>query len=128
MRVLDVMQEIRSGTIGQFQVQRDEIDAMVVEDGHGYACIFRGEYVEVLPENLCEGCAGGRLIIDDQNGRFMVGCVGSESRRHSVTCIAMRYNWSRKSREYMSLDRAALDTHITYSGHSLLGFFLSTWV
>ena len=33
MCALDVIQEVRSGTIGQFQVQRDEIDAVVVEDG-----------------------------------------------------------------------------------------------
>ena len=38
---------------------------MVVEDGQGYVCIFRSEYVKVLPENLCEGCAGSCLIVDD---------------------------------------------------------------
>ena len=79
MRALDVMQEVRSGTIRQFHVQRDEIDTVVVKDGHGYAGVLRGEYVEVLPENLREGRAGGRLIIDDQNCRFMVGCVEGES-------------------------------------------------
>ena len=62
---------------------------MVVEDGHGYASIFRGEYVEVLAEDLCEGRAGSGLIVDDQNGRFMIGYVGSGSRRHSVTCIVI---------------------------------------
>ena len=33
MRVFDVMQEIRSGAIGQFQIQRDEINAVVIENG-----------------------------------------------------------------------------------------------
>ncbi len=89
MRALDVMQEVRSGTIGQFQIQRDEIDAVVVEDGQGRVCVLRGENVEVLPEDLCEGCTRGGLIVDDQDGWFRVGDVGDESRRHRVTCISI---------------------------------------
>ena len=58
MRAFDVVQEVRSGTIGQFQVQRDEIDAVVVEDGQSCACILRDENVEVLLEDLCEGRTG----------------------------------------------------------------------
>ena len=77
MRALDVMQEIRSGTIRQFQVQRDEIDAVVIEDGQGCACILRSENVEVLPEDLCEGRARGGLIIDDQDCWFRVGVSGT---------------------------------------------------
>ena len=81
MRALDVMQEVRSRTIGQFQIQRDEIDAVVVENGQGCACIFRGENVEVLPEDLCEGRAGGGLIVDNQDCWFMVVCDrGRESK------------------------------------------------
>ena len=67
------MQEVRSRTIGQFQIQRDEIDAVIVEDGQSCACILRGENVEVLAEDLCEGRARGGLIIDDQDCWFMIG-------------------------------------------------------
>ena len=45
--------------------------------------------MEVLPEDLCEGRAGGGLIVDNQDCWSMVGCVGDESRRHSVTCISI---------------------------------------
>lgn len=89
MRALDVMQEVRSGTIRQFQIQRHEIDAVVVDDGQGCMCIFRREYVEVLLEDLCEGRARSTLIVDDQDGRPVVGSVGGENRRHAVTCIVM---------------------------------------
>ena len=73
---------------------------MVVEDGQGCSCILRGENVEVLPEDLCEGRAGGGLIVDNQDCRFMVVCVGDESRRHSGTCIVLSPFWSRKSCEW----------------------------
>ena len=87
MCALDVFQEVRAGTIGQFQIQRDEIDAMVAEDGQGCSCIVRGENVEVLPEDLCEGCARGSLIVDDEDGRFVVGRSRHEGREHSSSCM-----------------------------------------
>ena len=62
---------------------------MFVEDGQRCACILRGENVEVFPEDLFEGGARGSLVIDDQNGRFKVGCARDETRSHMVTCIAI---------------------------------------
>jgi hypothetical protein len=91
MSTLDVMQEIRSGTIGQFEIQCHEIDTVIVEDCQGCACIPCGKNVEVIPEDLREGRSGGCLIVDDQDCRSMVGCLGDESRRHTVTCIAISF-------------------------------------
>ena len=72
---------------GSCQVQRDEIDAVCVEDGEGCTCILRGENVEILSEDLCEGRARGGIIVDDQDCGFRVACIGDKSRRHSGTCI-----------------------------------------
>ena len=72
---------------------------MIVEDGQGCACIRRGENVEVLPEDLCEGCAGGDLIIDDQDSGFRVGNVRDESGRNTGTLYLYPLYWSMKSQE-----------------------------
>lgn len=58
MGAFDVGQEVRSGTVWQFQVQRDKVDAMVVEDCQGGMSIFRRQDMEILFEDLGEGRAG----------------------------------------------------------------------
>src|SRR5215510_6150162 len=84
MQALDVVQKVRSGTIGQFEIQRDEINAVCVEDSEGCACIVRGENVEILPEDLCESRAGSGIIVDNQDCWFRGTCIGDKSRRHRV--------------------------------------------
>ena len=58
---------------------------MIIEDGQGRACILRGEYMEVLLEDLREGRAGGCLIVDDQDG--CLSSVVSETRVEGIVLL-----------------------------------------
>jgi hypothetical protein len=42
--------------------------------------------VEVLPKDLCEGCARGSFIVDDEDGRFVSGRSRHEEGEHWSSC------------------------------------------
>ncbi len=127
MRAFDVVQEVRSGTIGQFQVQRDEIDAVLVENGQGCACILRGENVEVLLEDLREGRTGGGLIVDDQDRRSMVGLSGTRV-EGIVSLVSLSHPLVKEIARIHVFAPGCSPYSRRIFGHSSLGFCLSTWV
>ncbi len=67
MRPFNFFENVGAGGIRQLEVERHEIDAVIVNDGQGMAAVVGCQNVEVLFENLRERSSRRGFVVDDED-------------------------------------------------------------
>lgn len=103
VRPFNFSQQVRAGPIRQFEIERDEVDAMIVDDGQGATGVFGRENIEIFSQNLSQSCAGRSLIVDDEDRRLVVG--RGKGQGHSLAVcwaegIVKEFTFVRGGREF----------------------------
>ena len=68
----DFLENFGSRGIRQLEVEGYEIHAMIIDDGQGTAAVFGRQNVEILLQNLGQGGAGRRFVVNDQDSGSVV--------------------------------------------------------
>src|SRR5690349_24987816 len=87
MRALDFFENSGPGAIGQLEIERHEIDPMIVDHGQGMAAILRRKDVEVLFKNLGQRRTRRRLVVHDQDRGFLIERVVWKGSSHHSSCM-----------------------------------------